>query len=68
VLAGRLDPDAQIVYLVEPGRGVWVQVAGGAVKVNGERLEDGDGAALEGESKLLIEGVERGEVLVFDLQ
>ncbi|HNY38959.1 MAG TPA: pirin family protein [Bryobacteraceae bacterium] len=68
VLAGRLDAGARVKYQAEPGRGAWVQVAGGVVTLNGERLADGDGAAVEGEAELRIEGVERGEVLVFDLK
>jgi hypothetical protein len=36
--------------------------------VNGEELKDGDGAAIEGEETVRIEGVEAAEVLVFDLK
>jgi hypothetical protein len=37
------------------------------VRVNGTELSAGDGAAISEETKLRIEGVEAGEVLVFDL-
>ena len=50
-----------------PGRHAWVQVARGEVKLDGEQLREGDGVAISGESKLLLEGVSEGEVLVFDL-
>jgi quercetin 2,3-dioxygenase len=49
------------------GRHAWVQVARGSVKVNGETLKAGDGAALSAEPLLALEGVEQAEVLVFDL-
>jgi quercetin 2,3-dioxygenase len=49
------------------GRNAYVHVARGKVKVNGRELSAGDGAALEEEQSLRIEGVEGGEVLVFDL-
>ncbi len=49
------------------GRHSWVQVARGTVRVNGEVLSAGDGAALTGEAQVSIEGVDGGEVLVFDL-
>jgi quercetin 2,3-dioxygenase len=49
------------------GRHAWVQVARGAVKVNGEALKAGDGAALSSEPVLALEGLEQAEVLVFDL-
>ena len=48
-------------------RGAWVQVARGTLALNGEELRAGDGAALEGEPAVEIEGRERSEVLVFDL-
>lgn len=52
-----------------PGRHAWVQVARGAVEVNGTRLEAGDGAAISEEGGLAItgRGAEEAEVLVFDL-
>ena len=53
-----------------PGRHAWVQVQSGVVRVLGQELREGDGAAISGESELLIEGCEGaagGEALVFDL-
>jgi len=68
VSVARLDPGAAVELQPGAGRGVWVQVAGGAIVVNGEEMKDGDGAAIEGEAAVRIEGVEAGEVLVFDLK
>jgi hypothetical protein len=48
-------------------RSAWVHVARGKVRVDGRELEDGDGAAIEGEGAVKIEGTSGGEVLVFDL-
>ena len=48
-------------------KNAWVHVARGKARVNGKELEDGDGAAIEGESSVKIEGTSGGEVLVFDL-
>ncbi|KAM3102696.1 pirin family protein [Phormidesmis sp. 146-12] len=48
------------------GRHFWVQVARGAVSLNGELLNQGDAAALDGETLELV-GKEDAEVLVFDL-
>lgn len=48
-------------------RGAWVHVARGNVKVNGELVGDGDGVAIEREQTIRVEGVDGGEVLVFDL-
>ena len=49
------------------GRHAWVQVARGAVTINGHRLDAGDGAALSGEGAVDIDGGEAAEILVFDL-
>jgi redox-sensitive bicupin YhaK (pirin superfamily) len=52
------------------GRRAWVQVARGAVTVNGAALAEGDGAAVDEESTVVVEGRETSkdsEVLVFDL-
>jgi redox-sensitive bicupin YhaK (pirin superfamily) len=50
-----------------PGRHGWLQVARGAVELNGKKLEQGDGAAISDEKKLSIKGRENAEVLLFDL-
>jgi redox-sensitive bicupin YhaK (pirin superfamily) len=44
-----------------------VHVARGAVDLNGQRLEDGDGAAVSQEAQLTLVGQRPAEVLVFDL-
>jgi len=51
------------------GRSAWVHVARGTVRVNGQQLSAGDGAALSDEPSVQIEGVagDEGELLVFDL-
>ena len=48
-------------------RHAWIQVADGDVVLNGERLKRGDGAAVSGEKRLVLEGVDDAEVLLFDL-
>jgi len=49
------------------GRHAWVQVTQGEVKLNGQTLQAGDGAAVSAEPGLKLEGVQTAEVLVFDL-
>jgi quercetin 2,3-dioxygenase len=50
-------------------RHAWVQVIRGTAALNGESLEQGDGAAISGERELRVTGIgaDGGEVLVFDL-
>jgi redox-sensitive bicupin YhaK (pirin superfamily) len=52
---------------LSPGRAAYVHVASGSVRLNGAKLDAGDGAALEQESALELTGADRGDVLVFDL-
>jgi hypothetical protein len=52
---------------IAPGRHAWVQVVRGNVRVNGRDLKAGDGAAISDEPAVRVEGVNQGEILVFDL-
>ncbi|MFG0330115.1 MAG: pirin family protein [Phycisphaerales bacterium] len=68
------DPDQTVEHTLAPGRGAWVQVARGSVIVNGERLETGDGAAIEDEEVVTLRAAadsnatdEPAEALLFDL-
>jgi hypothetical protein len=63
----RLAPGRQIAYWLSPDRHAWVQVARGAVMLNGKPLNQGDGAAASQERELRLAGLEQAEVLLFDL-
>ena len=67
VYASVLEQDSKVGHELAPTRHAWVQVARGAIELNGERLEQGDGAAISGESKAVLTGREAAEVLLFDL-
>ena len=63
-----LDKQQRVEHALSPARHAWLQVAKGAVELNGARLEQGDGAAIGDEQKLSIAGAENGsEILLFDL-
>jgi quercetin 2,3-dioxygenase len=75
----KINQDAKLyVTLLKPGEAVehefaagrygWLQVARGAVEVNGKPLAQGDGAAISDEKKISIKGTEDAEVLLFDLK
>jgi redox-sensitive bicupin YhaK (pirin superfamily) len=57
--------DANVTFDFRPNRYGWLQVARGAVAVNGIDLRAGDGVAIEKEPQVTIAG--DGEVLLFDL-
>ena len=64
----QLDPGKKVDHRLSEGRYAWVQVTRGAVKVGGNELKAGDGAALSQEKLIeLIGAQDGGEVLLFDL-
>jgi quercetin 2,3-dioxygenase len=62
-----LKPGEEVSHEFAKGRYGWLQVARGAVEVNGKKLIQGDGAAIREERSLTIKGKEEAEVLLFDL-
>jgi redox-sensitive bicupin YhaK (pirin superfamily) len=56
-----------VTHELRPGRHAWLQVARGAVAVNGENLEQGDGAAISGEEDISVASTNKSEILLFDL-
>jgi len=54
-------------HKLAPGRHAWLQVARGSVKLNGHKMNQGDGAAASEEQELTIEGADESEILLFDL-
>ncbi|MGH9966995.1 MAG: pirin family protein [Pyrinomonadaceae bacterium] len=67
VFATVLDEGAEVIHQLESNRYAWLQVARGAVTLNGANLDQGDGAAIASETRLKITGREAAEVLLFDL-
>jgi redox-sensitive bicupin YhaK (pirin superfamily) len=64
LFAGNVSDPIQ--YELQPGRYAWLQVARGSVDINGQKLNAGDGAAIEEETSLTLRG-NNAEVLLFDL-
>jgi redox-sensitive bicupin YhaK (pirin superfamily) len=62
-----LKPEEEVAHEFAAGRHGWLQVARGAVELNGKELGRGDGAAISNEKKLTIKATEDSEVLLFDL-
>jgi quercetin 2,3-dioxygenase len=64
--ASVLETGQEVRHVVAPGRHGWLQVAEGELELNGNRLEEGDGAAVSDERALEITG-KGAEFLLFDL-
>jgi quercetin 2,3-dioxygenase len=67
IYASVLDAGVSVVHDVAAGRAAWVQVVDGGIRVNGELLKAGDGAAIERTDWIEIAAVEKAEFLLFDL-
>jgi redox-sensitive bicupin YhaK (pirin superfamily) len=67
LFASILPAGNEVAHQMDQQRYAWLQVARGAVEVNGERANQGDGVVAVGESNLRVRAVEDAEVLLFDL-
>ena len=62
-----LSPGETVEHKLDAGRHAWVQVAKGAITVNGEKLAQGDAAAISQADAVTLVGEQDAEALVFDL-
>jgi hypothetical protein len=65
--AGLFDGDETAALALDPERKGYVHLVRGALEVNGQRLDAGDAALLEGERRIVLAKGADAEVLVFDL-
>jgi quercetin 2,3-dioxygenase len=65
--AGMFNAGEGTRFEMRPGRHAWLQVLRGAVTLNGNSLNQGDGAAVSDEPALDLAATANAEVLVFDL-
>ncbi len=70
IFTSILESGATVEHTVPEGRGAWIHVARGRVKVDDHELRAGDGASTRDAGTLVLEGLDHddeAEVLVFDL-
>jgi redox-sensitive bicupin YhaK (pirin superfamily) len=65
--AGLFAGGETVTHSLRAGRSAWVQIARGAVRLNGEELRAGDGAAVRDEQTLELVATEAADLLLFDL-
>jgi redox-sensitive bicupin YhaK (pirin superfamily) len=63
----KLAAGESLPITLPTGRYGWLQMAKGAATLNGNLLQQGDGAGISEEGKLTLEAKEDAEVLLFDL-
>ena len=62
-----LAPGQMVQHTLGKSRHAWLQIAKGAVKLNGTELHQGDGAAISDEPSLAVTASQDSEILLFDL-
>jgi redox-sensitive bicupin YhaK (pirin superfamily) len=67
IYLASLDTGAEVTQHLRPGRHAWLQVLRGGVRLNGQSLSAGDGAAVCEEDALVVRAVDSSEVMLFDL-
>ena len=67
VYAALVEPDATLTFAPRADRHTWLHVATGAVDIDGERLSAGDALATDEHATFELTGVERAQVLRFEL-
>lgn len=65
--AATLRPGQTVHHTLAAGRGAWAQVLRGAITIDGERLEAGDGAAISEQAAFDVTAASEAELLLFDL-
>lgn len=68
LLATDLDRGSVVEHALAKGRGAWIQVTSGRIRIGDLELSAGDGAAVEGEATVSLLAIEPAQALVFDLR
>ena len=66
--AGLIDGAERAELVLDPKRLAYVHLVRGEARINGQALQAGDAATLDGETRLSIDSGRDAEVIVFDLQ
>jgi quercetin 2,3-dioxygenase len=67
IYAGLLDGEDSVTLPLNPARKAYVHLVRGNLQVNGQALQSGDAAKIQGEPLLNLSAASDAEVLVFDL-
>ena len=67
IYLSRIDAHNTVSHALKKGRAAWLQTLRGALELNGQLLEAGDGAAIEDETDLQLKAAPDAEIVLFDL-
>lgn len=68
VYLSSLLPGTSVSHKLDEGTGGYLYVIGGAVRLNGERLQTGDAAKIEGEPEITLEAEEPSELIMAEVR
>jgi quercetin 2,3-dioxygenase len=68
VLVSRLTTGARVEHDLAPGRGAYLYVIGGDIRVNGEEMRTGDAGRISNESTIGIDAAGDSELILVDVQ
>lgn len=63
----HMTENGAMEYPIPDGRYIWLQLVNGAITVNGQVMQEGDGLAVKDENRLMIRSQGTAELLLFDL-
>lgn len=67
LFAGQLTHNESLTHEIADGYRAWLHVARGIMRLNGQELREGDGAAITDEPQINLETEHQAEVLLFEL-
>jgi redox-sensitive bicupin YhaK (pirin superfamily) len=67
IYSSVLDPGHHVIHELSPGRGAWLHVVAGRVRLIDQSLEAGDGASMDDELAVSFTALEASEILLFNL-
>jgi redox-sensitive bicupin YhaK (pirin superfamily) len=65
--ASQFGQDESFTHEIVDGNRAWLHVARGSIRLNGQELREGDGAAITDEPQINLETDHQAEVLLFEL-
>jgi len=67
IFVGKFSQEKTINFSAKKNRKIWIQLISGNIDVNGNKLEKGDGCAIQNEENLDLKISAKSEFLLFDL-
>ncbi len=67
IYSSIVEPNQELNQPLDFNRHSWVQIIRGKVYINGQELDEGDGAGLSNENQLTLKATHESEILFFDL-